>query len=130
MLASRASTEATTARANALGSVVARLAGVTLAKSYTIADPFGGSQPVPGAIVSYSLKADVGGSGSVQNLHVSDAIPAGTAYQANSLKLDGTALSDTVDSDAGKASAAGIEVTLGTVPGGTSHTVTFQVKIN
>ncbi len=121
---------ATTAQANALGSVVARMGTVTLTKTFAIADPFGGSQPVPGSVVTYSIKADVAGSGAIQNLHLTDAIPAGTAYQPASLKLDGSALTDATDADAGRASSSGIDVGLGTVPGGASHTVTFQVKIN
>ena len=121
---------ATTATSNALGSVVARLAGVTLTKSFTIADPFGGTQTVPGAVVTYKLKADVGGTGNVQNLRITDVIPTGTSYVASSLKLEGAGLTDAVDADAGKASSAGVDVALGTIAGGTSRSVTFQVKIN
>lgn len=113
-----------------LDSLIASLASVSLAKSATIVDPFGGSKPVPGAVVTYSIVATVTGSGQVQSLHVTDAYPAGTTYQAATLKLDGAGLTDGSDADAGVATGTGIDVDLGTVAGGSSKTVTFNVKIN
>ena len=61
---------------------------------------------------------------------MSDAIPAGTTYQAGTLKLQGAALTDASDGDQGVASASGIDVNLGTVTGGNTRTVSFDVKIN
>jgi uncharacterized repeat protein (TIGR01451 family) len=99
-------------------------------KSSSILDPFGGSQPVPGAVVTYTLVATVNGTGQADNLHVTDVIPAGTTYEAGTLTLDTAALTDANDTDAGEASAAGIDVDLGNVAGGTTKTVTFNVKID
>lgn len=121
---------ASTASQSANDALTAALATVSLTKSATISDPFGGSQPVPGAVVTYSLVAAVNGSGQATNLRVTDVIPVGTTYQTGTLKLDTAALSDANDADAGQASAAGIDVNLGTVAGGTTKTVTFDVKIN
>ena len=83
---------ASTASDNAKDTLVASLTTVAWAKSAAIADPFGGSQPVPGAVVTYALTA--------------------------------------TDTDTGQASASGIDVNLGTVAGGISKTVKFDVKIN
>ena len=121
---------ASTGLDDALATEIARLAAVNLTKSATILDPFGTQQPVPGAIVTYSLLAMVSGAGMASNLNVTDVIPTGTTYQPGTLTLDGSPLSDATDSDAGQASAAGIAVGLGTLAGGTSKTVTFKVKIN
>ena len=121
---------ASTGQDNALATEIARLAAVNLTKSATILDPFGTQQPVPGAIVTYSLLAMVSGAGMASNLNVTDVIPTGTTYQPGTLTLDGTPLSDATDADAGQASAAGIAVGLGTLTGGTSKTVAFKVKIN
>ncbi|MBO9623858.1 MAG: DUF11 domain-containing protein [Sphingomonas sp.] len=115
---------------DALGSIVASLATVSLVKSQTVADPFGGTQPVPGAVITYTIVASVAGSGQAENLHVADVIPTGTTYQAGTLKLEGNALTDGADGDAGTASAAGVDVALGTVTGGGTRSVSFQVKIN
>lgn len=117
--------------ANALAGLIASLANVTLTKSAVIADPYGGTNPVPGALVTYTIVAHVTGSGTAGGLAVTDAFPTGTTYQANSLTLGGTALTDTADSDAGTASATGISVTLGNVAGGSADkTIAFKVKIN
>ena len=121
---------ASTALDDALATEIARLAAVNLTKSATILDPFGTQQPVPGAIVTYSLLAMVSGAGTATNLNITDVIPTGTTYQIGTLTLDGTPLSDATDSDTGQASAAGIAVGLGTLAGGTSKTVAFKVKIN
>ncbi|MFM6932927.1 MAG: hypothetical protein ACKOUT_11875 [Novosphingobium sp.] len=120
---------ATTAQANALGTVSASLATVSLVKSFTIADPFGGSQPVPGATVTFTIVASANGSGQVEGLHVTDGIPAGTTYVAGSLKLDTSALTDQSGDDAGIGSASGVDVTVGTLAGGAQRTVTFKTKI-
>lgn len=120
----------TTASANSLAALIASLGNVTLTKSATILDPFGTAKPVPGAVVTYSIAANVTGSGAVDSLHVVDVIPAGTTYVPGSLRLDTAAMTDAADSDAGTGGAGGIDVTLGTVSGGTNHTVVFAVKIN
>lgn len=118
------------ASANGLDSLIASLAAVSLTKSAAIVDPFGGSKPVPGATVTYTLTATVSGTGQADNLHITDVIPTGTTYQAGTLKLDAAGLTDANDADAGQASASGIDVNLGSVSGGTTKTVTFDVKIN
>lgn len=120
----------TTASANSLATLIASLANITLTKSATILDPFGTAKPVPGAVVTYSLAAKVTGSGSLEGLHVIDAIPDGTSYVPGSLKLDAASLTDGADSDAGTGGASGIDVTLGKITGGTTKTVFFSVKIN
>lgn len=118
------------ASGNALDSLIASLGSMALVKSAVIADPFGGVKIVPGALVTYSLVATVSASGAVDNVHITDVIPAGTTYQAGSLKLAGSTLTDIADSDAGTASSSGIDVSLGTVPGSATKTVQFTVKIN
>ncbi|WP_305096352.1 hypothetical protein [Croceibacterium aestuarii] len=111
------------------GEIVASLASVSLTKSATVADPFGGTQPVPGAIITYTIAAAVAGSGSATGLRVSDTFPTSTTYVANSLTLDGSALTDGTDSDAGEASVTGIGVDLGDLAAGTTRTVSFRVTI-
>ena len=105
-------------------------ATIALVKSATVADPFGGTEAVPGAIITYTIVANVSGSGSLANLRIADAIPTGTTYRAGTITLGGTGLTDAADADAGAFDAAGIAVQLGTVPGGESRTVTFQVAID
>lgn len=120
----------TTASATAVGSLIAQILAVDLAKSATILDPFGGTSAVPESVITYTLDATVSGTGSIDNFVVTDAIPAGTTYVAGTLTLDSSPLTDASGDDAGEADAAGISVDLGTVVGGTSHSITFDVSIN
>lgn len=110
--------------------LVAALAAVSLAKTASIADPFGGTQPVPGAVVTYTLTATVSGSGDVSAFHITDAFPAGTTYQPGTLRLGTATLTDASDTDAGVATASAIDVNIGTATGGTTKVVKFNVKIN
>lgn len=120
----------TTAQDDALSALIASTAAVTLVKSLNVVDPFGGAQPVPGAVVTYTIRADVAGTGQVSGLRVTDIIPAGTTYVAGTLTLDGAPLSDAGDGDAGTASASGVSVDIGTQAGGTSRAVAFKARIN
>ena len=120
----------TGANATATGSLSVGITDVDLFKSATVLDPFGGTGIVPGATITYAIRAEVRGSGSVSDLVVTDAAPADTTYVAGSLKLDGATLTDAADADAGRSGTSGISVDLGTVSGGSSHTVTFQVTID
>lgn len=117
-------------RATITATAVIRNAAVTITKAATISDPFGGSEPVPGSFVTFTLTTRVQGSGSVTNLVVSNPIPPGTRYIPSSLALNGTAQSDAADSDQGSAGSSGIEVRLGDVAGGVSHSITFRVQID
>jgi uncharacterized repeat protein (TIGR01451 family) len=109
-----------------------RVSAATLAfvKTAVVADPFGGSTQVPGATITYTLAATVGGSGSLANLRISDPVPAGSTYTAASITLDGATLTDAADADAGSFSGSSISVGLGTVAAGTTRTVTFKVRID
>ncbi|MDP5102556.1 MAG: hypothetical protein NWP98_01360 [Erythrobacter sp.] len=121
----------TSALATARGELVVGVANVALAKSVVLRDPFGGASAVPGTIATFTITAQVSGSGTINDLIVTDAIPDGTTYAAGTLALDGTALSDAADGDAGVASdAAGIAVDLGDVAAQTTRTVTFDVTID
>ena len=121
---------ATRSTALAANALVLTRATVTLTKSATVVDPFGGARAVPGSLVTYRLAAAVGGSGSVSGLHVTDAIPAGTKYRPGTLTLNGAALTDGADGDAGTASANGIDADLGTQAAGQNHIVQFTVVLD
>jgi len=109
---------------------IVQQAGMTFVKSAVVVDPFGGATPVPGATITYSLVATVTGAGSLNGLVITDLVPPSTTYQAGSITLQGAALTDTADSDAGTFTGTGISVALGSVPAGQTRTVTFKVKIN
>ncbi|WP_430414869.1 hypothetical protein [Parasphingorhabdus sp.] len=106
-------------------------AEVTLVKSATIVDPFGGSEPVPGAVITYQLVATTVGTGSLADLGVTDIVPENTTYTSETITLDGAPLTDdSTDTDVGSFDGTAIAVGLGTVPGGQTRTITFQVTID
>jgi uncharacterized repeat protein (TIGR01451 family) len=116
---------------SATGSLAAGITTVDLTKAVSLLDPFGGTSAVPGSVATFTITANVSGSGSVDDLVVTDAIPEGTTYAGGTLALDGGGLSDASGDDAGEASnASGINVDLGTVTGGTIHSITFDVTID
>lgn len=120
----------TGALATARGSLNNTIASVELIKSVTLRDPFGGTSAVPGTIATFTIEARVSGTGTVNNLVVTDPIPSGTTYVPGSLALDAAALTDVADGDAGAASNAdGITVNLGSTAAGTRRAVTFNVTI-
>lgn len=119
----------TTAQATANGFLAVRATSVALLKSATILDPFGGNRPVPGAVVTYSLVATVSGTGTMNNLVITDPIPVGSQYQTGSITLEAAALTDAADADAGAFTGTSITVAAGNVPAGQTRTVTFKVRI-
>jgi uncharacterized repeat protein (TIGR01451 family) len=121
----------TGADGSAIGSLQVGITTVDLNKSVVLRDPFGGTGAVPGSVATFTITATVAGSGSVDALVVTDAIPDGTTYSAGTLTLDGNPLTDAAGDDAGAAADAdGIRVDLGTVAGGTVHAITFDVTID
>ncbi len=112
------------------GFFLVETAEVTLVKSATIVDPFGGNEAVPGAVITYQLVATTTGSGSLSNLAITDDIPTDTTYNAESITLEGAGLTDATDGDAGEFDGSSIAVALGTVAGGQTRTITFQVTID
>ena len=115
--------------ATAIGSLIAGITTVELVKTQVVVDPFGGSSTVPGSAITYTIIASVSGSGSVSDLVVTDPFPTGTTYSSGSITLDSTSLTDAAGDDAGEADASGITVDLGTVVGGTSQTISFEVMV-
>ncbi|HEX8668467.1 MAG TPA: hypothetical protein VF727_08880 [Allosphingosinicella sp.] len=105
-------------------------ADISFVKAASVADPYGGTTQAPGAVITYTLTATVSGSGSLANVKVADAIPTGTTYQAGTITLDGSGLSDAADADTGRYTGSGIEVGLGTLAAGASKIITFKVKID
>jgi len=107
---------------------------VSFVKSATIADLLGGSTASDGATITYTLQVSVSGSGSVDNVIITDAIPANTTYVSNSLTLNAGALSDAADADAGDfniSNANNVTVDLGNLTNASGNqTITFAVTIN
>ncbi len=74
---------------------------ISAVKSQTVCDPFGGTQPIPGATIAYQIVVTATGTGAALGAAFNDPIPADTTYVAGSLRLNGAPLTDAADADAG-----------------------------
>jgi len=101
----------------------------TLVKSASVLAPDGSDSPVSGAIITYTIAASFAGPETARTATISDPVPDGTDYIPASLRLDGAALSDAADADAGTVSGTSIAFALGDVVAPAVRTVRFQVKI-
>lgn len=114
--------------------IVLPAAALSILKTAVVQDPFGGTQPVSGATITYSLAVSAQGTGSTDGVVISDAIPANTTYNPGSLEIDGSPLSDPADGDAGDVgdTASGtITVDLGDIVAGSpGQTISFTVTID
>jgi len=108
----------------------------TITKSSSIADPFGGSQAVPGATITYTIVVTTAGTAAATSVGVQDDVPTNTTYVAGSIRVNAVVKTDVADAEAAPAcdyddtNAGGIHCLLGSLSGSTSNTVTFQVTIN
>jgi uncharacterized repeat protein (TIGR01451 family) len=107
---------------------------LTAVKSQTIVDQFGGARPLPGARINYQVVVTASGAGNANAAVFSDPVPANTTFVAGSLRLNGAALSDGADADAGtfvSTPAPEVRVTLGNLTGGSGpQTIEFAVTIH
>jgi uncharacterized repeat protein (TIGR01451 family) len=121
-------------QAEAFGEYLVGDVQVSLAKSVTVIDPVGGTEPVPGARLSYQIVVNVSGSGIAHGFVLTDPVPAGTAYFAGSLRLNSLTLSDSADADAGElitGTTPTIRVALGDLTQAAGpQTIAFTVTIN
>ena len=79
---------------------------ISFVKAQQLGDPQGGSEPVAGAVVTYSITVAVQSPGTATAVVVRDPIPQYTTYVPDSLRLNGNPLSDAADADSGEFDAA------------------------
>jgi uncharacterized repeat protein (TIGR01451 family) len=103
-------------------------------KSQVVLDQFGGSRPIPAARINYQVVITPTGTGTLNAVTFTDAIPANTTYVPSTLRLNGVALTDVADADAGQfvtTPSTQVRVTLGDMTQASGvHTIDFAVTIN
>ncbi|HNP35007.1 MAG TPA: hypothetical protein PKK10_04065 [Woeseiaceae bacterium] len=125
---------ASTGEAVDVGEYIVADVQINVLKSQVVGDPFGGTEPIPGATITYTIAVDVTGSGTATASVLNDPVPAFSSYVAGSLRLNAVALTDATDADAGEldtTAAPAVVVRLGdlTLADGT-QTIEFQVRID
>lgn len=107
---------------------------ISVIKSQLVTDPFGGSQPIPGATITYTVTVEVTSAGTATASVLSDPIPTYTTFLPGSITLNALSLSDAADADAGEYDTSGtpsVVVRLGDlVLADGIQTVVFQVTID
>ena len=121
-------------RAVVFGEYVVGAIQISAVKSQTVLDQFGGNRPLPGATIRYQIVVTPTGTGTAVGATVTDSVPASTTYVAGSLQLNGAALTDAADADAGtyaSSPASAIAVSLGDLTAAAGpQTVAFSVTID
>ena len=97
-------------------------------------DPSGGTEPIPGATITYTITVEVISTGTALTSFVDDPIPTWSSFVPNSITLNGLAISDATDGDAGEYDITGaptVVVRLGDLTQADGlQTVVFQVTID
>ncbi len=124
----------TTGSAAASGEYLVSGILISVIKTQQVDDPNGGNQPIPGATLTYTITVEVTSAGVATASALRDAIPTFTSFVPASISLNGGAISDAIDADAGEldtSGAATVVVRLGdlTQVDGV-QTVVFQVTID
>ncbi len=84
-----------------------------------------------GDILTYTISYSASGTNTATNFEIKDLSPIGTSYVPGTLRWNGTLLTDAAGDDAGVFEVGGNRVVfrIGTIQGGDSGTVTFQVRV-
>jgi len=119
---------------NTTGTYAVSGTSIALLKSVVIADPSGGTRPVPGATMTYSIDASAAGTATASGVVITDPLPANTTYSAGTLSLNAAPLTDGADADAGDVGGTTpntVTVYLGDLtPASPVQTIAFEVIIN
>jgi uncharacterized repeat protein (TIGR01451 family) len=107
---------------------------ISFVKSQLVLDPNGGSEPIPGASITYTVTVEVQSAGVATASVFNDAIPTFTTFVPASITLNGAPITEVVDGDAGEldtSAAPTVVVRLGDLTQVDGiQTVVFQVTID
>lgn len=109
---------------------------VDVIKSASVLDQYGTAEPIPGAVITYTIEVDVTGIGNVDDVVITDLIPAETTYNTGTLTLNSSGLTDGADSptdegDVGDTTPGTVTVGLGTLSAASAtQIITFKVTID
>ncbi len=124
----------TSATATVFGEYLVDDVAISVVKAQAVSDPSGGSEPVVGATITYTISVEVLNTGMAAAATVRDPIPTWTTFVPGSITLNGTTISDATDGDAGEYDASAtptVVVRLGDLAQSDGiQTVEFQVTID
>jgi uncharacterized repeat protein (TIGR01451 family) len=107
---------------------------IDVTKAQVVSDPLGGTEPIPGATITYTITVEVTSAGTATASVVNDPIPVFTSFVPGSITLNAVAISDATDADAGEFDVSGapmVVVRLGDLTQADGiQTVVFEVTID
>ena len=125
---------ATGAAAAVFGEYLVDDVAISFVKAQAVNDPNGGTEPIVGATVTYTISIEVVNAGTASAATLRDAIPTWSSFVPGSITLNGTTISDATDGDAGEydtSAAPTVVVRLGDLMQSDGvQTVGFQVTID
>ncbi len=118
----------------AVGEYIVADIDISLQKTVTVSDPYGGTEPTVGATLTYRVTVVVLSGGTATASEFVDPVPENTTFVANSIRLNGSAMSDAADADDGEYNAnasPAVVVRLGDLTAGDGpQNIEFQVVID
>ncbi len=124
----------TGAEATDFGEYIVQDIVINVIKSQAVMDPSGGTEPIPGATITYTITVEIVSVGTALTSFVDDPIPTWSSFVPDSITLNGLAISDATDGDAGEYDITGaptVVVRLGDLTQADGlQTVVFQVPID
>ena len=124
----------TGAAATQFGEYVVQDIAIDVIKTQVVLDPSGGSEAIVGATITYTVTIEITSAGTATASTISDAIPMWSTYFPGSITLNGAAISDATDGDAGEfdtSAAPAVVVRLGDLTQADGiQTIVFQVTID
>lgn len=122
--ASRARSAATS------GYVVSGLIASLVKTISRVRDPAGGQLVMRGAELTYQIVLTLSGTGTAQNLLLTDPLPVATTYVPGSLSVDGTARTDAADADNASYAAGVISIAFGNTATPATRVIIFKTIVN
>lgn len=122
---------ATQAQAIRNGSYLVSGVALSIAKTLaSVLDPRGGSNVETGSVLTYRITITLSGTGSVNNLVITDPLPAQTAYVAGSMLVNGATRTDAADADNASFSGNTVTVDFGNAASPVVHVIEFRATVN
>lgn len=107
------------------------LPSLTITKTIArVLDPKGTSVLMPGSVMTYQIAVVLSGAGTINNLVITDPLPANTTYLPGSIIVNGVAKTDAADADNAQFAANTVSVSLGNVAAPANIVLTFRATIN
>lgn len=120
----------TQAQASRTGSYLVSTVALSILKTVvSVLDPRGGSNAESGSVLTYRLTITLSGSGSVNNLIITDPLPAETTYVAGSMLVNSASRTDAVDADNAQFSTNTVTVNFGNTVAPVVHVIDFRATI-